>query len=719
MAQSFPQTPDRPLTTTPARAAPASASAPEAAPASALAVTPPGPAAAFPHHPPVPPAPEVGRIPIVDVSPVVDGGRFPSKAVVDEVVPVTVNAFREGHDAMGVQVVLLRPDGTEHTRVRARAANPGLDLWAAEVQPDAEGTWHLRVEAFSDVWRTWQHNAEIKVAAGIDVDLMMAEGVPVLERALADEHRDAEESSFLRRALAALQDESRAPRDRLYLAVGPDAEAIFTDRPLREHVTLSPDYPMVVHRRLALVGAWYEIFPRSEGAWFDEAEGRWHSGTLQTAKHRLQGIADMGFDVAYLTPIHPIGTTFRKGRNNTLHAEPGDPGSPYAIGSADGGHDAIHPDLGTFDDFDDFVAEARRLGLEVALDIALQCSPDHPWVTEHPEWFTHRADGSIAYAENPPKKYQDIYPLDFDNDYPGIYAAVRDVLEVWVDHGVTLFRVDNPHTKPVRFWEDLLAEFHAKHPEVIFLAEAFTRPTMMRMLAKVGFHQSYTYFAWRDDAEELQEYAEELAHETGAYFRPSFWPTTHDILTPMMTHGGHDAYVIRAILAATLSPTYGIYTGYEFVENVPRPGYEEMIDNEKYEYRPRDFDALARTGAYLPLLLGRLNAIRHEHPALQDLRSIVFHPADDPQVLAFSKHVPARFSASGADDTVLVVSLTQPHSRADTEIHLDRTAPGLDGSGDLHVTDLLTGQTFTWGSDPFVILTSSGRPAHILHVTRS
>lgn len=669
--------------------------------------------------PAVPPPAGVGRIPIMGVSPVVDGGRFPAKAVVGEVVPVEVNAFREGHDAMGVQVVLLRPDGTEHARTTARPTNPGLDLWTAEVQPDAEGTWQLRAEAFADVWRTWQHNADVKVSAGVDVELMLAEGEPVLERALADPHREADEKAFLRRALASLRDTSRPPRDRLHPAIGPEAAALFHDRPLREFVTVSPDHTMIVHRRLALAGAWYEIFPRSEGAWYDDAAGRWHSGTLQTARNRLRGIADMGFDVVYLTPVSPIGTTFRKGRNNTLHPEPGDPGSPYAIGSADGGHDAIHPDLGTFADFDDFVADARDLGLEVAMDIALQCSPDHPWVTEHPEWFATRADGSIAYAENPPKKYQDIYPLHFDNDYAGLYAAVRDVLEVWVAHGVTLFRVDNPHTKPVRFWEELLAEFHARHAEVIFLAEAFTRPTMMQALAKVGFHQSYTYFAWRDDAEELREYAEELAHDSGAYFRPSFWPTTHDILTPMMTHGGHDAYVIRAILAATLSPTYGIYTGYEFVENVPRPGYEEMIDNEKYEYRPRDFAALERNGAYLPLLLARLNAVRHEHPALQDLRSIVFHESDDPEVLVFSKHVAGEFTDSGTGDTILVVSMTQPHGRADTTIHLDRTAPGLDGTGDLRVTDLLTGQTFGWGSDPFVILTSSGRPAHILHVTRS
>src|SRR5690606_15067971 len=421
----------------------------------------------------------------------------------------------------------------------------------------------------------------------------------------------------------------------------------------------------------------------------------------------------MGFDVAYLTPIHPIGTAYRKGRNNSLEALPGDPGSPYAIGAAEGGHDAIHPDLGSMEDFDAFVARAKELGLEVAMDIALQCSPDHPWVTEHPEWFEVRADGTIAYAENPPKKYQDIYPLSFDTDYEGLYAAIRDMLELWVSHGVTLFRVDNPHTKPVRFWEELLAEFDEKHPEVIFLAEAFTRPTMMHTLAKVGYHQSYTYFTWRETAEELREYLEELV-EAAPYMRPSFWPTTHDILTPFMSSGGRRAFVLRAILAATLVPTWGIYSGYELVEDVPRPGAQEQIDNEKYEYKPRDYAGALERGESLEPLLRRLNLIRRAHPALQTLTTIRFHEAEDEQVLVFSKHLDAAATGTGSPDTVLVVSLTRHDRDASTSLRLDLDALGVDES--FEVEDLLTGERYRWGKEPYVILSASDRPAHVLRI---
>ena len=356
--------------------------------------------------------------------------------------------------------------------------------------------------------------------------------------------------------------------------------------------------PVLVERLRALYGSWYEFFPRSEGVQFDPMGRREPiSGTLRTAARRLEAIADMGFDVVYLPPVHPIGTTFRKGRNNTLEARPGDPGSPWAIGSPEGGHDAIHPDLGTFADFDAFVARARELGMEVAIDLALKASPDHPWVKEHPEWFTTRADGTIAYAENPPKKYQDIYPFNFDNDPEGIYAEFERIVRLWMGHGVRIFRVDNPHTKPVRFWERLLADIRQTDPDVLFLAEAFTRPAMMATLAKVGFHQSYTYFTWRTTKDELTEYLTELSGPAAAYMRPNFFANTPDILHEYLQHGGPAAFKIRAVLAAMLSPTWGIYSGYELCENTPlRPGSEEYLDSEKYQYRPRDWDTAAREG---------------------------------------------------------------------------------------------------------------------------
>ena len=657
----------------------------------------------------------IGRIPIMDVSPVVDGGRFPASCVEGETVPVRVNAFREGHDAMGVQVVLTAPDGSEQVR-RLESVNPGLDLWETTVRPGSTGHWSFRVEAFSSPYDTWVHTAEVKIPAGIDTALVAAEGVQVLERALAEiteGTRPEADGPRLQAAIASLRDTSLSPSARVSPALAADLRGVMHERPLREGVTVAGPYPLVVHRKLALFGSWYEFFPRSEGARFDPEQGGWVSGTLATAAESLDRIADMGFDVAYLTPIHPIGTTFRKGRNNTLDPREGDPGSPYAIGSPDGGHDAIHPDLGTMEDFDAFVARAKELGLEVAMDIALQCSPDHPWVTEHPEWFVIRPDGTIAYAENPPKKYQDIYPLSFEADYEGLYTAIRDMLELWVEHGVTLFRVDNPHTKPVRFWQELLEEFDRNHPEVIFLAEAFTRPTMMHTLGKVGFHQSYTYFTWRHSPVELREYLEELA-ASAHYMRPSFWPTTHDILTPFMTGGGRRAFVLRAILAATLVPTWGIYSGYELVEDVPRPGAQEQIDNEKYEYKPRDYAGALARGESLEPLLRDLNRIRREHPALQSLTSIRFHTADDPQVLVFSKHLEAEETGTGTADTVLVVSLTEHDRDAWTTLHLDPAALG--AGEEFEVEDLLTGERFTWNRDPYVILSAADRPAHVLRV---
>jgi len=652
----------------------------------------------------------VGRIPVVGVEPVLEQGRWPVKATVGEAVRVRATVFREGHDAEGATAVLTAPDGS-HTPVPMECVNPGLGLWEASLIPAMEGAHTFRVEGWSNPVGTWAHAAEVKVRAGIDVQLMLDEGVAVLTRARDEVPRSRAEAAVVTAAIAALADSALAPDVRLARAWSPELRDLLRRAPLRDWVSPSPDYPLTVERERALVSSWYEMFPRSEGATRVARTGAWKSGTFTTAAKRLPGIAAMGFDVVYLTPIHPIGLTHRKGRNNSLTCEEGDPGSPYAIGSPDGGHDALHPELGTMRQFRAFVAKAREVGLEVALDVALQCSPDHPWVTQHPEWFTHRADGTIAYAENPPKKYQDIYPLNFDNDPEGIYTAVRDVLVLWVEAGVTLFRVDNPHTKPLTFWERLLAEFARDYPQVVFLAEAFTRPPMMHTLAKIGFHQSYTYFTWRRTAAEMAEYLQEVSGPASYYMRPNFWPTTHDILTPDMQTGGPAHWKMRAALAATGSPSWGIYSGFEFVESVPRPGAEEHIDNEKYEFKPRPWANADEHG--MVTLLTRLNQVRREHVALQRLRGLTVHSSTNDQVLCFTRHVSAAESPTGVADTVVVVASFDAHTSQESTITLDLNALGLPDDAVLAVTDAITGERYTWGREFYVRLT----PGHtLIHV---
>ncbi|MFW7413570.1 alpha-1,4-glucan--maltose-1-phosphate maltosyltransferase [Demequina sp. SO4-18] len=656
----------------------------------------------------------VGRIPIVGVGPSLEEGRWPARAVVGEAVPIWATIFREGHDAEGATVVVTRPDGKRDV-LPMPCTDWGNSLYEAAWIPKLEGHHTFHVEAWSDPYSTWAHAAEVKVKAGVDVQLMLDDGVTVLTRTLKEVRRTAAGKARLTEAIDTLGDQSLAPEARLAPAISEEMAAEMTARPLREWVSPSAVYPLLIQREKALVSAWYEIFPRSEGARYVKSTGEWRSGTFTTAAKRLPGIAEMGFDVVYLTPIHPIGDTHRKGRNNSLRAEPGDPGSPYAIGAADGGHDAIHTDLGTMRSFRSFVARANELGLEVALDLALQCSPDHPWVTEHPEWFTTRTDGTIAYAENPPKKYQDIYPLNFDNDPEGIYQAVRAVVQVWIDAGVTLFRVDNPHTKPLTFWERLLRDIAREHPDVIFLAEAFTRPAMMHTLARIGFHQSYTYFTWRQNAAEMGEYLEEVSdRESSFYMRPNFWPTTHDILTPDMQAGGAPLFKARAVLAATGSPSYGIYTGYEFVENVPRPGVEEQIDNEKYEFKPRDWAAADRYG--VQDVLTRLNTARKRHVALRRLRGFTLHSSTNEDILCFSRHVPAAESPTGKADTVIVAVSLDPHVVRDSIITLDMAALGLTDDARMVVDDALTDATYTWGKEFYVRFDPAETMAHVAGV---
>jgi starch synthase (maltosyl-transferring) len=662
----------------------------------------------------------IGRIPILDIEPVVECGRRPAKAVVGETFQVSATVLIEGHGVLGAGVVLRDPAGRTSPLAPMRELEPGTDRYGADVTVTAEGTWYFHVESWSDPIAHWHHDAAIKIPRGQDVELMLTEGALLFERAARSIRQPpgAARPAAARTALSALgrrlRDRSLPPWDRLTAAQAPQVAAILREYPLRDQVTRSARLPVLVQRLRALYGAWYEFFPRSEGVEFDPMGRREPiSGTLRTAARRLEAVAGMGFDVIYLPPVHPIGLTFRKGRNNTLEARPGDPGSPWAIGAAEGGHDAIHPDLGTFADFDAFVARARELSLEVAIDLALQASPDHPWVKEHPEWFTTRADGSIAYAENPPKKYQDIYPLNFDNDPEGIYAEIERIVRLWMSHGVRIFRVDNPHTKPVRFWERLLTSIRQTDPDVLFLAEAFTRPAMMATLGKIGFHQSYTYFTWRNSRDELTQYLAELSGAAAAYMRPNFFANTPDILHEYLQHGGVPAFKIRAVLAAMLAPSWGIYAGYELCENTPlRPGSEEYLDSEKYQYRPRDWDAAARDGLGIASFITELNRIRRSHVALHWLRNLRFHQADQPQLICFSKR------DGKAADTVLVVVNLDPHQAREATVWLDLPALGMDWHEGFTVTDELSGEIYRWGQANYVRLDPAVRPAHIFTVTR-
>ncbi|HEY5201935.1 MAG TPA: alpha-1,4-glucan--maltose-1-phosphate maltosyltransferase [Acidothermaceae bacterium] len=646
--------------------------------------------------------------------PVIDCGRYPAKSAVGEQLTVAATVYREGHDAVGVNVVLRDSTGRTGPWTPMRLVAPGTDRYEAVVTADTTGAWTFHIEAWSDPLESWRHDARIKVPEGQDVELMLEEGARLHEQAAANlsgTNTNTGDTGDAGRLLS-VADTLRSPGDpveRLSAALARGVLALLARHPLRTLLTVSPSYPLWVDRERALFGSWYEFFPRSEGATLDPPK----SGTFATAAKRLPAIAAMGFDVVYIPPVHPIGTTFRKGPNNTLTPGPRDPGVPWAIGSSEGGHDAIHPDLGTMDDFDAFVGAAKANGLEIALDLALQCSPDHPWVTQHPEWFTTRADGSIAYAENPPKKYQDIYPLNFDNDYEGLYAEIVRIVRLWMSHGIRIFRVDNPHTKPVRFWEQLLADIRSTDPDVLFLAEAFTRPAMMRGLAKVGFHQSYTYFTWRNTKPELELYLTELSHETSDVLRPNFFTNTQDILHAFLQQGGPPSFKIRAVLAATGSPTWGVYSGYELFENIPlRPGSEEYLDSEKYQYRPRDYAAAEAAGRSLAGYITTLNRIRREHVALQRLRNLHLHSADNTQILTYSKQV----VTDDATDTILVIVNLNPFNVSEATVALDMPALGVDWAAQLDVTDLISGARYTFGQYNYVRLDPHVEPAHIFLV---
>jgi len=654
-----------------------------------------------------------GRIGIDDVTPTAGGGRHPSKAVVGEVIPIGATVWREGHDAVAANVVWKRVGdrGPAH-HVRMEPTGVGTDAFEAVVVADEPGLWTFRVDAWSDPWSTWRHAVTVKLDAGQSAAELANDfevGARLLQR-VGRRPGERPHRDLLFGAANALRDTALPLRARVAPALFPAVQTIMTERPVRELITRGRPQQVYVDRERALFGSWYEFFPRSTGG--RDETGRPIHGSFVTAGKQLDRVAAMGFDVVYLPPIHPVGTAHRKGRNNSVNAGPGDVGSPWAIGSAEGGHDAIDPELGTLEDFDAFVDRARDLGMEIALDFALQCAPDHPWVKEHPEWFTVRPDGTIAYAENPPKKYQDIYPVNFDNDPAGIYAESLRVVLHWVEHGVRIFRVDNPHTKPPNFWHWLIWQVKARYPDVLFLAEAFTRPARLFGLARLGFTQSYSYFTWRTTKEELTEFA--LMHaERADEARPNLFVNTPDILHESLQHGGRGMFAIRATLAATMAPTWGVYSGFELYEGeAVRPGSEEYLNSEKYELRPRDFEAAAARGDSLEPYITRLNEIRRAHPSLQQLRHIRFHQVDNDQIIAYSRTDPA------TGDTVLVVCTLDSWNAQQGTTALDMPALGADWSDRLTVHDEVTGESYTWGQFNFVRLEPWNHVAHIFRVER-
>jgi starch synthase (maltosyl-transferring) len=647
------------------------------------------------------------RVIIEAVRPTVECGRFAAKAAAGQPLEVSADIFADGHDKL---IAAVRHGPPPRGRAAAKRTEVelepvGNDHWRGLIVPEAVGPWEFEVVGMPDAYGSWARDLRLRIEAGQDVTVELEDGARIVDRQRAgDGVRPADRKALAALAAALRSDVSVSAK--LAAASAPDALALMRRTVDRSRATVAGPFRLFVDRPLASFSAWYEMFPRSEGA----VPPR--SGTFASAAQRLPAIADMGFDIVYLPPIHPIGTTFRKGPNNSLECAPGDVGSPWAIGSEEGGHTAVHPDLGSIGDFEAFVEHARSCGLEVALDFAIQCSPDHPWVREHPQWFRHRSDGTIRYAENPPKRYQDIYPVNFDTeDRDALFVALRDVMLHWMDHGVSIFRVDNPHTKHLTFWEWVIPELRARNPEVILLSEAFTRPRVMERLAKVGFTQSYTYFTWRNTKQELSEYLTELSQtEKVDWFRPNFWVNTPDILHEVLQHGGPPAFRLRLVLAALSCPSWGMYAGYELFENTPvRSGSEEYLDAEKYQLRPRDW---ARAGSLSPLI-GRVNRIRRRHcGAISQLRTLRLHHISNDAMLCFSRSDDAR------SDVLLVVVNLDPFKVGEATTWLDLGALGLPDDRPFEAHDELTDTTYVWhGAANYVRLDPSlGQPAHVLHL---
>ena len=642
---------------------------------------------------------DVRAVWIAGVWPELDAGRFPVKRVVGETLEVSADILREGHEALAAVLKYRAVKDTAWREVPMRHTDN--DRWVGRF-PLEENTRSLyTIEAYPDAYRSWAADLEKRLAAGMDVSSEVLEGAALVRPALA--RAVGADRKRIEALLAEFERAGTMERARLLLA--DDTTELVQSYPDRSAATVyARELEVVVDRPRAQCAAWYEMFPRSQG----QVAGR--HGTFKDCIARLPDIAAMGFDVVYLPPIHPVGTSFRKGRNNGLVAGPDDPGSPWAIGGEAGGHKAVEPALGTLDDFRQLVEAARSAGLEIALDYALQCSPDHPYVREHPEWFHHRPDGSIKHAENPPKKYQDIYPLDFYcRDREALWEELRSIVLFWIGQGVRTFRVDNPHTKPLPFWSWLIREVQTLHPDTVFLAEAFTRPKLMQALARVGFTQSYTYFTWRNFKSELTEYFDLLTHgEAAEYFRGNLFTNTPDILPPILQDGGRPAFMLRLALAATLSPLYGIYSGYELCENAPIPGTEEYLDSEKYEIKVRDWHAPGNIRDYI----ARINRIRRENPALLEYRNLEFHESDDDHVLFYGKR-----SADGANTVWVAVNL-DPFETHEARLSLPMGALGLAADGWLQVRELISDQRQLWRGPVHTIrLDPHQQPAAIVRVT--
>jgi starch synthase (maltosyl-transferring) len=642
------------------------------------------------------------RVAVEMVSPEVDCGRFAIKRVAGETVAVEADVFADGHDQVACRI--LYQQGSED--LQSSPMKPiGNDRWRGEFTVANLGRYHYTVEGWIDRFQSWRSALENRIAAGQDVHLDLRIGADLVEGAAS---RASDHDAVVLRQWAQRIRESKD---------GALGAAIALEKDLLDWMQRYPDrsfasrygkqLSVIVEREKARFSTWYEVFPRS----CSPEAGR--HGTFRDLETCLPYIASMGFDVLYLPPIHPIGYAFRRGKNNSATAQPDDVGSPWAIGSAEGGHKSTHPELGTLEDFRRLLTKAGEHGLEIAVDIAFQCSPDHPYVKEHPQWFRVRPDGRIQYAENPPKKYQDIYPLDFESvEWQALWEELKSVFLFWIEQGVRIFRVDNPHTKPFSFWEWVILEIKEKHPDVLFLAEAFTKPRVMYRLAKLGFSQSYTYFAWRNTKQELTNYFTELMQtDVREYMRPNLWPNTPDILPEFLQVGGRAAFMVRLILAATLGTSYGIYgPAFELCEDAPlRQGSEEYLHSEKYELKHRDVHAAAS----LKELISRINRIRRENPALQSNRNLHFHQTDNPSLICYSKA-----TDDLANAIVMVVNLDSSHTQAGW-IHLDLAAIGLDGSHAFQVHDLLGDGKYLWqGSPNYVELVPETLPAHILHLRR-
>lgn len=676
---------------------------------------------------------QFGRINVMDITPAEERGIFPARVELGEPFEMTAQVFIEGRTKVGATAIVRNPRGKETMRRAMTCVNPGLDRWTvmvkcgehSDLKPWEDGyaavkrqlgEWTVTIEGWEDAYVSWLHDARIKVRVMDDVDNALNSGAELLARwaETPDTGLTARDRKTLEKAAETMADQTLSAEDRLAAGDNPTIAALHETHPLRDGISPSQPQRFKVERPKSSFAAWYQFFPRSEGATIDPNTGKIIQGTLKTSMAGLERAAAEGFDIVYLPPVFPIGVTNRKGRNNTLVAGPDDPGSPFGIGSELGGHDTVDPLLGTMDDFKALCQRAHELGLEIALDFALQCSPDHPWVKAHPNWFRHKPDGSIAFAENPPKKYQDIYPIDFNADMPGIEKEVERIMNLWIKAGVTIFRIDNPHTKPVRFWQDVIAAVTKKHPEILFLAEAFTRPGMMRALSYVGFTQSHCYFPWRNTKDELEEYLPVTNGDDGYYQHNTFWPTTPDILTAYVRDNGVAGHCVRAVLAAMGSPSWGIYNGYELIENKQRPGFEEQIDNEKYEVKVRDWSKAKQYG--VAEMLTALNKIRRAHPAALSYHNLTVLPTSDPNILAFARHTPAELTGTGQADTLIVVVNLDGHNAHQSMIHLELSELGLPTDRPLNVRDELTGREFQWGWDNYVSLAPWADVAHILSV---